>query len=103
VSDKVVTLITIGRRVMKALEVHELVEHINEILCMVKEEGETIEVTNHGEVIAHLVPVHRPRSSAELVKRDVWAKLDRLAAEIGAHWSEDISAVDAVRDVRRDL
>ncbi len=88
---------------MKTLEIRKLAGQIEEILCMVEEEGETIEVTNHGEVIAHLVPVHRPRSSAEPVKRDVWAKLDRLAAEIGAHWSEDISAVDAVRDVRRDL
>ncbi len=34
---------------------------------------------------------------------DVWANLDRLSAEIGAHWPKDVSAVDAIRDVRGDL
>ncbi len=87
---------------MKTLEVQELKERIGEILRMV-EEGETIEITNNGEVIAHLVPVGRPKSSAEPAKRDVWAGLDRLAAEISAHWKGGMDAVEAVRDVRRDL
>ncbi len=88
---------------MKILGVRELTEHIDEVLRMVEEEGETIEITNNGEVIAHLVPVGRPKSSAEPAKRDVWADLYRLAAEISAHWSADVSAVEAVRDVRREL
>jgi antitoxin (DNA-binding transcriptional repressor) of toxin-antitoxin stability system len=33
----------------------------------------------------------------------VWTHLERLAAEIGAHWKGNVSAVDAVRDVRREL
>ena len=88
---------------MKTLEVGELIEHIDEVLRMVEEEGETIEITSNGEVIAHLVPVGRPKSSAEPAKRDVWADLDLLAAEISAHWPADVNAVDAVRDVRREL
>ena len=32
-----------------------------------------------------------------------WADLKRLAAEIGKHWKGDMDAVEAVRDVRRDL
>jgi len=32
-----------------------------------------------------------------------WANLERIAAEIGKHWRDDVSAVDAVRDVRREL
>ncbi len=88
---------------MKTLDVGELIEHIDEVLRMVEKEGETIEITNHGEVIAHLVPVRMPESTTESAKRDVWTDLDRLAAEIGDHWPADISAVDAVRDVRRDL
>ncbi len=88
---------------MKTLDVVEIIEQIDEVLRMVEEEGETIEITNHGEVIAHLGPVSEPRSSVELAERDVWADIDRLSAEIGAHWSPDVSAVDAVRDVRRDL
>jgi antitoxin (DNA-binding transcriptional repressor) of toxin-antitoxin stability system len=88
---------------MKTFDVGELIEHIDEVLRMVEEDGETIEIINHGEVIAHLVPVRRPQSLAEPAKRDVWADIDRLSAEIGAHWHADINAVDAVRDVRRDL
>ena len=88
---------------MKMFDANELIEHIDEVLRMVEEEGETIEITNRGEVIAHLVPVPEPQSSVESAKRDVWADIDCLSAEIGAHWSPDVSAVDAVRDVRRDL
>jgi antitoxin (DNA-binding transcriptional repressor) of toxin-antitoxin stability system len=88
---------------MKTFDVSEFIKHINEVLCMVVEEGESIEITNHGQAIAHLVPVPEPQSMAESAERDVWADLDSLAAEISAHWSADVSAVDAVRDVRREL
>ena len=88
---------------MKTLDVIELIRHIDEVLRMVEKECETFEITNHGEVIAHLLPVRMPQSSIKSAKRDVWTNLDRLAAEISAHWPADISAIDAVRDVRRDL
>ena len=70
---------------------------------MVEEEGETIEISNHGETIAYLVPAAGPQSLAKPTKRDVWADLERLAAEISAHWPAEVNAVDAVRDVRRNL
>jgi hypothetical protein len=35
--------------------------------------------------------------------RTAWANFDRLVTELGVHWPEDVSAVDAVRDVRREL
>ena len=38
---------------MKTPGVRELKERISDILYMVQEEGETVEVTNRGEVIAH--------------------------------------------------
>ena len=88
---------------MKTLGVDELTERINEILRIVEEEGETIEVTKRGKVIARLVPV---REAQQPVKRDLQAflaEMDRLAAKIGANWKGDMDAVEAVRDVRRDL
>ena len=88
---------------MKTFDVVELTERIDEVLRMVEKEGEIIGITNHGEVIAHLVPVSSSQSPAGSAKRDVWTDLDRLAAEISAHWPADVSAVDAVRDVRREL
>ena len=69
---------------MKNFDTSELINYIDEVLRMVEEEGETIEITNNGEVIAHFVPVSETQSSVESAK-----------------W--DVSAVDAVRDVRRDL
>ena len=88
---------------MKTFDANELIVHIDEVLRMVEEEGETIEITNYGEIIAHLVPVPEPQSSVESAKRDVWADIDRLSAEIGEYWSPGVSAVNAVCDVRRDL
>ncbi len=88
---------------MKTFDTSELLKHIDEVLRMVEEEGETIEISNHGKVIAHLVPAAGSQSLAKPTKRDVWADLEPLAAEISAHWPAKVTAVDAVRDVRRDL
>lgn len=88
---------------MKKFEIRELVEHIDEVLRMVEEEGETIELTKGGEVIARLVPARRPQQPVKRDLRDFWAEMDRLAVEIGAHWKGDMDAVEAVRDVRREL
>lgn len=88
---------------MKTLGVDELREHINEILRVVEEEGETVEVTRRGKVIARLVPASRAQQPVKQDLKTFWAEMDRLAAEIGAHWKGDMDAVEAVRDVRRDL
>ncbi len=88
---------------MKILGVDELSERINEILRVVEEENETVEVTRRGEVIARIVPVRKPQQAVEQTTDTVWASLDRLTAEISVHWPADVSAVEAVRDVRREL
>lgn len=90
---------------MKTLGVRELKERISEILRMVQEEGETVEVTNRGEVIARLVPVRKQRAEQADRQSDnaMWTELDRLAAEIGNHVAKNVDAVDIVREVRRDL
>ncbi len=88
---------------MKTLGVRELKERISEILRLVEEEGEIVEVTKRGDVIARLVPVRKPQQSVEQTHDAVWTDLERLAAEISAHWPSKVSAVDAVHDVRREL
>ena len=88
---------------MKNFDTSELINYIDEVLRMVEEEGETIEISNHGEVIAHLVPAAGLQSLEKPTKQDIWADLERLAAEISAHWPAEVNVVDAVRDVRRDL
>ena len=88
---------------MKTLGVGELKEHIDEILRMVEEEGETIEVIKRGKVIAYLIPASEPEKPVKRDLKSFWEETDRLAAEIGAAWKGDMDAVEAVRDVRRDL
>ncbi len=88
---------------MQAVGVRELKEHTSEILRRVREGQETIEVTYRGKVVARLVPVEEPAvvDSAEIAA--IWTDLDRLAEEISARWPAGVSAVEAVRDVRREL
>jgi prevent-host-death family protein len=87
---------------MTTIGVRELKAHISEVLRRVHEQGETVDVTYRGEVIARLVPVQQSEIDTE-ASRKAWADLDRLAAEISTHWPEGVSALDAVHDVRREL
>jgi len=84
-------------------EVRELKERIDKILRMFQE-GEPIEVTDHGKVIAHVVPVSEPKQSVEENDAAAWADLKRIASELAPYWSDkNVDAVEIVRDVRRDL
>lgn len=86
---------------MKTIEAKELEASISEVLHEV-ENGQTIEVTRHGQAVARMVPVHDQHP----LDRDadgVWSELLRLRDEISADWPEGVSAQDAINDVRRDL
>jgi antitoxin (DNA-binding transcriptional repressor) of toxin-antitoxin stability system len=88
---------------MKTLEIHNLAEHLNEILRMIKEEGETIEVTDGSEVIAHLVPVDKSPQPKKRDREAFWKRIDKYAAELGSQLPEKVDAVEIIRDVRREL
>jgi prevent-host-death family protein len=87
---------------MVTVGVRELKQETSKILRRVREEGEIIEITYHGEVIARLVPVAPPQPSDEEIAA-VLADLEALSAEISAKWPEGVSAVEAIREVRREL
>jgi prevent-host-death family protein len=73
-----------------------------ELLRRVRDDGETIEVTYHGRVVARLVPVRE--SDAPAASAAAWrAQADALAARVGRSWPAGASAVEAVREQRRDL
>lgn len=61
-----------------------------------------VEITRYGELIARLVPAQKAPPSAEEVEA-ILTDIDSLAAEIGHKWEGEASAVNAVRDVRREL
>lgn len=87
---------------MKSVGVRELKTNISELLREVNEEGETIEVTKHGQVIARLIPAHAT-SAPDRDANGAWTDLKALAKEISAIWPQGVSAQDAINDVRRDL
>ncbi len=87
---------------MITVGIRELKQQTSKILRQVREKGEIVDITYHGETIARLVPV-RPSHQAKKEEANIWADLDQLTAEITARWPDGVNAVDAVRDVRRDL
>jgi prevent-host-death family protein len=87
---------------METIGVRELKARASEIVRRVRDQRETIGVTVRGRVVARIVPVERQPPSPEELSA-VWASIDEIAAEIGAHWPPDVTAVDAVREGRREL
>ena len=87
---------------MKTVGIRELKANISELLREVNEDGEIVEVTKHGQVIARLVPAY-PSSPIDRDANGAWSELNALAAEISAMWPQGVSAQDAIDDVRRDL
>lgn len=82
---------------MVTVGIRELKQQASELVRMVRETGNEVQVTYHGEVVALLIPVKPARKSVD----QAWANLDNLAAEIGARWPKGVSAVDAVSEARR--
>ncbi|TAK22111.1 MAG: type II toxin-antitoxin system prevent-host-death family antitoxin [Chloroflexota bacterium] len=99
---------------MRQVGIRELKNDASALVRSVREEGESINVTYHGRVVARLVPATPevsprlvpPPMSAEERKRAMdewWSGMQALGERITERWPEGISAVDAVRDVRREL
>ena len=84
---------------MASVGVRELKQQTSEVLRRVRENGEAIEVTFRGRVVARLVPVE-PRATRKR-GRGVWRDIDALAGEIGRRWPKRASAARAVREGRR--
>ncbi len=83
---------------MVTVGIRELKQQASELVRMVRETGKEVQVTYHGEVVALLIPV---KSTQKKDESKAWAKLDNLAAEIGARWPKGVSAADAVSEARR--
>ena len=83
---------------MVTVGIRELKQQASELIRMVRETGQEVQVTYHGQVVALLIPVKPTRKDDDA---GAWTKLDNLAAEIGARWPKGVSAVDAVTEARR--
>ena len=87
---------------MTGVGIRELKANASEIVRRVREQGEIINITYHGEVVARLVPAQPAPPAADEIAA-LLVDLDQLAAEIGAAWPRGVSAQAAIQDVRRDL
>ena len=87
---------------MITVGVRELKQQTSRILRRVREDGEVIEITYHGETVARLIPVN-PSVPSEEEMAAVLTDLNQLSAEISAQWPDGVSAMDAINDVRREL
>ena len=87
---------------MITIGIRELKQQTSKILRRVREDGETIEITYHGEAVARLVPVSPAKPTPEEMAAIV-TNLNQLSTEISAQWPQNSSAQDAIDDVRREL
>lgn len=86
---------------MEQVGIRELKEQASEIVRRVREDGDSFEVTYRGRAVARLVPVQQtdsPMTTEEWIKG--W---HALGEEIGKLWPPGVSAVEAVREQRREL
>lgn len=83
---------------MKRMEILELEAHMRSAIQDVQE-GETIEVTNQGKVVALLVPAPSHPNEVE-IQADL-ASLEELAAEIGKYAVEPTNVAEVLSDMRR--
>jgi prevent-host-death family protein len=85
---------------MTKVGVKEFKTHASEIFRRVRDEGEVIDVTYRGDVIARVTPAKKfDRRRIE----QVLAEHERLVAELSGGWPKGISAADAVSEDRREL
>lgn len=87
---------------MEEIGVRELKENTSEVLRRVREAKESYTITYRGRAVAHLVPAD-PELEERAKWEKVWAEMDKTAAEISKKWPKGVSAVDAVREQRREL
>lgn len=87
---------------MNTVGVSELKQRTSQVLRRVHEHGEHFAITKHGDVVALLIPVPSATRPAKAgADEATWADLDQLAVEIGAHWPQGLTAVQALRADRR--
>ena len=80
----------------------ELKQRTSDILRRVREEHETVTVTRRGKAVARIVPVE-DREAAQAEAEAIWARMRELSKEISASWPDGLSAVEAVREQRREF
>ena len=86
---------------MSSVGVRELKEHASEIVRRVREDGETIDVTYRGEIVATIVP-RQKRSQTDM--EAFWERQRQLVREAGKQLdNKPIDVVELLREERREF
>ncbi len=85
---------------MRAVGIRELKQRTSAILRRVRDQGDVVEITYRGRAVARLVPLAQQGGDVPAPSRKVW---DELTEAIASRWPRATSALDAVREQRRDL
>ncbi len=83
--------------------IRELKARATEIVRQVHDERAEYVITNRGRPVALIVPLAESDAVDPAQTARLFAEIDALAAEIAGRWPEGVSAVEAVREGRRDL
>lgn len=82
--------------------IRQLKQQASDIVRRVSEGKEIITITKRGHAVARLVPLEDPESK-RVQAEAVWVEMDELARQIGASWPKEVSAVEAVKEQRREF
>ncbi len=83
---------------MMRVGIRELKQRASELVRYVRETGNEVQITYHGESVARLSPLLNKQTSVNSER--AWLDLDSLAAQIGAIWPEGLSSVQAIHEDR---
>ena len=87
---------------VRRVGLRELKERMSEIVRHVEEDGEAVDITRRGAVIARIVPAQtKPPFDREAFERR-WEEHREFGRRISDGWPKGVTAVDAIRDVRDD-
>ncbi len=84
----------------QSIGIRELKNQLSQVLKEVAEQGQEIDITNHGQVIARLVPAKSLNDST--TSQAAWTHLKELSRQISNKWSGG-DANDVINEIRRDL
>lgn len=79
----------------------EFNEHTSRYVHLVSESQQPIDITYHGKPVARLVPADDKEPP---ISPEQWlTEMEEIAQDVASVWPEGVSAVEAVREQRRDL
>ncbi len=94
---------------MKTISARDLEDHPADVLRQVRDERAEFEVVDAGHVVARIMPADEAEATppaeagSDQSLDEFWAEWDRASRYISERWPKGVSAVDAVREQRRDL